>query len=706
MKRYKQLLALVLATAMLLVMAACDTAPATSEEPSEASEVSDVSEPEGSEEESEVSFEDDGFNHTNLYCEGGDMRLTVNEDGSVALRWLAVEDEALSFYGVYRATSRYGAYEELAYGVDKTEYVDDTANGVDYYYKVQAIAEDQSVLDERGPVSAETALFGDNVYILSPEDDPMKVRTLIDFIYVQQERAEFGKGRYAILLKPGTYADDIKLKLGYYTTYAGLGELPTDVDVSMMECSGAWNTNALINFWRGIENVSVRNYAKFAVSQATFLRRVNIGCALNFHDNYSYASGGFFADSAVSGKVDTGSQQQWLSRNCAWDEWSGQVWNMVFVGIEEGDAPEGTWPQTKYTTVDETPVMREKPYLIWNEQDGYQVFVPALRRNSSGVSWKNGKTEGEKLPLDTFYIAKADTDTAATINAALAEGKNLLLTPGYYRLDQAIRVDRADTVVLGMGMPTLTPTAGNICMEVADVDGVTVAGVLFDTGHTNSPCLMQVGTEDGDADHSANPILLSDCFFRVGGMSNQTTSVDACLKIYANDTIGDNFWLWRADHGNGVGWDKNVAANGLIVEGDDVICYGLFAEHFREYEVLWNGNGGRVYFYQSELAYDIPNQTKWTAPDGTLGYASFKVADAVDTFEAWGLGIYSNYWNSGIKLESAMEVPVKAGVKVHNICSVSLSNKSSVLHVINDKGGSVSKAVDRKEVTEYGGADE
>ena len=68
------------------------------------------------------------------------------------------------------------------------------------------------------------------------------------------------------------------------------------------------------------------------------------------------------------------------------------------------------------------------------------------------------------------------------------------------------------------------------------------------------------------------------------------------MVINSKDVCIDHIWLWRADHGNGVGWDKNKAANGLIVNGDNVLIYGLLNEHFQEYQTLWNGNNGRVYF--------------------------------------------------------------------------------------------------------------
>ena len=93
--------------------------------------------------------------------------------------------------------------------------------------------------------------------------------------------------------------------------------------------------------------------------------------------------------------------------------------------------------------------------------------------------------------------------------------------------------------------------------------------------------------------------------------------------------------------------------------------YGLFVEHYQQYQVIWNGDGGRVYFYQSELPYDPPNQASWTSGAGTNGWASYKVANTVTSHEAWGLGIYSVFTNPNIFLTRAIEAPNNANVRFH-----------------------------------------
>ncbi len=549
--------------------------------------------------------------------------------------------------------------------------------------------------------------FGENVYVFSPADDPAKVQEIIDQTWAKQETNQFGTNRYTFLFLPGKYDDSIEVKVGYYTQVSGLGTLPTDTVIPKLTCDATWlgddsNHNATCNFWRGVENITMNSNTLFAVSQATYMRRVQINGSLSLHDNNGWSSGGFLADSNIEGVTDSGSQQQWISRNSSVGTWIGQNWNMVFVGVKEGEAPNGTWPATKYTTIEKTPVIQEKPFLIYDNEQGYGVFVPNKRENSADISW-NTKEDGTIIPMNKFYIASPEADSADTINAALEDQKHLLLTPGIYELDKPIVVNNPNTVVLGLGYATLQPTKGNACMEVANVDGIKIAGILFDAGTVESNTLLQVGAETSSVSHAEHPILLSDLFFRVGGTdTDKPTKVVQCVILNSNDIIGDNFWVWRADHGDEVAWDKNTAKNGILINGDHVTMYGLMVEHFQEYQTIWNGNDGRTYFYQSEIPYDVPNQTSWVSHNGSVnGFASYKVGEQVTSHQAFGIGIYSYHRDAKVDLNSVMEVPDRDGVAVHNICSIMITGHPGISHVINNSGEAAIHAGDRKIIVEY-----
>jgi hypothetical protein len=401
------------------------------------------------------------------------------------------------------------------------------------------------------------------------------------------------------------------------------------------------------------------------------------------------------ADSEVDSNVSPESQQQWLSRNDILGSWNGAVWNMVFVGVS--NAPSGTWPGTQYTVITNTPYIAEKPYLYVDSNTNFYVMVPSLETNFLGTSWASGPTPGISIPISQFYLAQPGVDNAGSINAELSAGTNVILTPGIYNLTNSILVTQPDTIVMGLGFPTLIPTNGNPTLVISDVDGVKVSDIIFDAGTTASPSLLEVGTTNSSVDHSADPICLYDICSRVGGEFVGTTT--NCVTINANNVIGDNLWLWRADHGAGSTpyWTGNPSQHGLVVNGNNVTIYGLFVEHHEQYQTLWNGNWGRVYFYQSEMPYDPPSDSAWSESPGVDGYASYKVANTVTSHEAYGLGIYCVFdEDNNVSCFNAIETPTNSQqVNVHNMMDVCItgtesgSGFSGISHIINGTGSTV-----------------
>src|SRR5262249_26138746 len=330
--------------------------------------------------------------------------------------------------------------------------------------------------------AASTPDFGRNVLLFDPRMPVIEIQSQVDASAAQQIPNQFGSQRYALLFAPGTYGSSTPLnfQVGYYTQVAGLGRSPGDVVVNgsiyaRNQCAGSFCT-ALNNFWRSLSNLTINvntpnfgcyNGEFWPVSQASPMRRVVVNgfaTLMDYCKGPSFASGGFIADSQFNGStVVNGSQQQWLVRNSTLDGWTNGVWNQVFSGVV--GAPAQCFPAAAscggpYTTLATTRVSREAPYLYLGSHGSYNVFVPSAQTNSSGPSWARGTTLGTSIPIDTFFIAKPSA-SVATINDALHSGRNLILTPGVYQLDQPIQVTRPDSVVLGLGFPTLIPTSGN-----------------------------------------------------------------------------------------------------------------------------------------------------------------------------------------------------------------------------------------------------
>jgi predicted heme/steroid binding protein len=535
--------------------------------------------------------------------------------------------------------------------------------------------------------AAPDPVAGRNVFVFDPSMDMKKIQATIDSVFAGQSKAEFSRNRYALLFRPGKYNLDIQI--GYYMSVIGLGSSPEDVIITGAVRSNTTHGNSVLtNFWRSAENITIipskDSTMVWGVSQAAPLRRIHLKGNLQLFDK-GYASGGFLADSKIDGTVSSGPQQQWLSRNCYMKKWVGGNWNMMFVGVN--GAPTGLWPEKPYTVINETPLLREKPYLTFDGKE-YFVNVPGLMKSSSGVSWDGKKEIVKKLSLKSFYVVREGTDNSATINKALETGKNLLFTPGIYHLDRSLVIRNKNTTVIGIGMPSLVPDNGNAAIEAADADGITICGLTIDAGAKFSDQLFVMGEAGSAISHEKNPSFLFDIFFRVGGPAEG--SVRACMVVNSSNVCIDHTWIWRADHGNGVGWSRNKAANGLIVNGKDVTVYGLFNEHFQEYQTLWNGENGRVYFYQSEMPYDPPTADSWKHGT-TNGYASYKVSENVKNHEAWGLGIYNVFYNAPVIVDNAIECPANLESKFHHMIIFWLNgNKESVVRsIINGKGGTI-----------------
>ncbi|GIF16799.1 discoidin domain-containing protein [Actinoplanes teichomyceticus] len=638
-------------------------------------------------------FSDPQWLQVDLGSSNAISRVELNWESAAAKAFqIQVSDNASSWTSIYSTTTSTGGNQSLTvngtgryvrmYGTQRT-----TGYGYSLFeFKVYG-GSTTPTTPPTGPTLPGGGSLGPQVTVFDPSMSSATIQAQADAIFKQQETNQFGTQRNLLAFKPGTY-NGLNIQVGFNTSVIGLGQNPQDVRINgdITVDAGWFQGNATQNFWRSVENISlypVSGANRWAVSQAAPFRRMDVHGDLNLAPNgYGWASGGYIADSRISGSEGQYSQQQWFTRNSQIGSNTNAVWNQTFVGVQ--GAPASSFPNPPYTTIGQTPVIREKPYLYLNGGN-YAVFVPNLQTNSAGVSWANGNTPGTSIPLSQFYVAKPG-DSAATINQALAQGLNLIFQPGVYHVNQTINVTRANTVVMGLGYATIIPDNGVTPMQVADVDGVKIAGLLFDAGTTNSANLLVIGPNGSSANHAANPITVQDVFFRIGGsIAGKATN---SLLVNSNNTIIDHIWAWRADHGNAgtYGWTVNTADTGLIVNGQNVTAYGLFVEHYQKYEVIWNGNGGRTYFLQNEQPYDPPSQAAWRS--GAKGYAAYKVADAVTDHEAWALGSYC-YFNVDPTIHSdrGFEVPVNSGVKLHNLLTVSLGGNGVIDHVVNNTGG-------------------
>jgi hypothetical protein len=596
---------------------------------------------------------------------------------------------------------------------------------------------------------AQTTTFGPNVCVFTPSMTQDQIQADLNAISTQQVPvgSQFDDQRYAIFFEPGTYgskASPLVFQVGYYTEVAGLGAMPKDtvingaVEVFNNLCTaGTSNCNADDNFWRSLSNVDLNvdlpsttpNYAPpaldaygagcansaefWAASQAAPLRRDIINGSVVFQDYCAannYASGGFLADSQVSGNVDFYGNQQFLVRNSSIGGVGGcpaGLWNDVYSGVQGAPAPVFAGQCQQNTVLPTSPTTEEEPFLYTDSGGHYSVFVPSVQHAATGTSWASGTEAGTSIPLSRFFVATPATPVIE-INLALALGKNLVLTPGVYNLDQPIVVSRPDTVVLGQGFATLVPQHGNAALVVLPNVGVKVSGLIVDAGPVNSRVLVSVGGVLGTAQQAAaNPDLVQDVFFRIGGAETTPTSATVSLLDNASNSIVDDVWAWRADHGNDVGWTENVGDTGLIVTGNNVTAYGLAVEHYQKSEVLWTGQNGTEVFFQNELPYDVPSQADWNQSATELGYPAFEVGGNVKTFNGYAMGSYVVFIDTPATLHvsQAFESPDRPGVQFHNVFGVWITGSGGLDSVVNGVGGPVTSTspgtVEPVDVTSY-----
>jgi hypothetical protein len=578
---------------------------------------------------------------------------------------------------------------------------------------------------------AETTTFGPNVCVFNDTMTQAAIQTDLNAIATQQVpvASQFDSDRYSVFFEPGTYGSKsapLVFQVGYYTQVAGLGAQASDtvingaIDVFNNLCTaGTQDCNADDNFWRSLSNLDLNvdlpattpayappavdafgagcdNSAEFwAASQAAPIRRVIINGSVVLQDycaNNNYASGGFIADSQVTGDLDFYGNQQYVVRNSYIGGANGcpnGLWNMVYSGVEGAPAPVFTGQCQQNTVLATSPVTQEEPFLYQDASGNNRVFVPALQTSSTGPSWSSGTEAGSSLPLSSFFIANPSTSVAA-IDVALALGKNLVLTPGVYNLNAPIIVSRPDTVVLGLGFATLVPQKGNAALVVLPNKGVKVSGLIVDAGPVNSPVLVSDGTPllPGSA---TDPNTIQDVYFRIGGAETTNTSATVSLLDNASNSILDDVWAWRADHGNDVGWTENTGDTGLVVTGNDVTAYGLAVEHYQKSEVVWSGQGGTDVFFQNELPYDPPTQADWNESSTFSGYPAFQVANNVKTFTGYAMGSYVVFINTTATLNvtEAFQAPKVPGVQFNNVFGVWIAGSGGLNSVVNGTGGPV-----------------
>jgi hypothetical protein len=509
---------------------------------------------------------------------------------------------------------------------------------------------------------------------------------------------------HAYLFQPSQnpYTLDKELPVGFYTQVAGLGDRYSNVKIVGNVISHNMGDHATQNFWRSAENFEItpqNGNMTWAVSQASPLRNIKIDGNLTLSEGSGYSSGGFMAN-ITADTVNRGTQQQWFTRSSSLKTWNGSDDNMVFVN---NNITNINFSSQGNTLINNIPTMREKPYLAFSESLGYYINVPVLERGlpaNSGYHDTKIKAQiavgdGTCRAGSHVLVVRQDKSNISDIQSCLNNDGSIIFTPGFYNLQDTIYIHNSDSVILGLGIPVLhAPTNGKSIIAIDDnANGTTISGIIAEADKTSQGAtLIKIGNQNAkpDDENYNNPTLLSDLYCRIrGNLQSTTNELGNCITINKPYTIGDNLWLWRADHGDDVSWTANPADTGLIINADNVIMYGLAVEHFEKHQVIWNGKNGVLIFFQSEEPYDVPNQEAWMDEKGHNGYSAINVTANGTNFQGYGLGIYFVVKKPfAPNLQSAIEIPEKSEYsnQIHHSMFWILQNTGTFSNMVNDDG--------------------
>lgn len=460
-------------------------------------------------------------------------------------------------------------------------------------------------------------------------------------------------------------------------------------------------------------DISPQQGMLWAVSQAAPLRRIRVKHNLHLSLGNNCASGGFMSNVDVGEAVLFGSQQQFCVRNCACESKTGGAWSMVLMGCTSQRSRHGDWVGRRPQIVDEPHpsggVFIEKPFLFLDENQSLYLGIPSAQSGTNGTNHEP-LSSLERVVVDNKDYVKvfSPEDKVAVVQEAANRGVHIVLCPGIYNWGKTLVISKHHQVVLGLGMATIqAPGDGPCIMVQSRVHGVRLSGVALEASVISKfiyegSTLLQWGTPNDigrtpTKESSSQPSAIHDLYCFVGGRrTERTVKVQCMVRIFSSNVIGDNLWLWRADHCLLM---QNEAANkpelseyhvttegecqcetGLEVYGDSVTIYGLAGEHTTGDIVSWHGRHGRVYFYQSELPYDVTG-AKYS--QDTCGY---RVNIGADHHVAKGVGVYSYF-------RDCPNVEVKSAVSHHalfgsysNVFTVWLNGFSGLKSVINGEG--------------------
>ena len=462
-------------------------------------------------------------------------------------------------------------------------------------------------------------------------------------------RRDGHRAGYALLFLPGTYGtrrEPLQIKVGYYTEIAGLGAqpgrrhdqrqgrglqpLPRRRRHEQLPRTGQLLAHHLQPH-RSTSTRRARTAAGsrrnfWAVSQAVSMRRVDVTGGRPVADGLLHRRPAV-RQRRLHRRLEAAARGQRFAAAVADPQQRGRRAGRTACGTRSSPASSARpttppSPNPPYTTLDQTPVSREKPYLFVDAHGR----VPGARAAAAHRHPRRlvGRRDDRRAahPDRATSSSPSPATRSARSTRQLARGKNLLLTPGRLRHRRSIEVKRPGTVVLGIGHATLTAVGGAMPLEVADVAGRRRRRRHHRRRHARSRrCCCgsakrrpaPASKAPGEPDHAVRRLLPrrrpAHRQGRHGARGEQRQRADRPHLGVARRPRRRG--LHDGVNGDTERWNTNTGRNGVVINGDDVTATGLFVEHFQRYNTIWNGERGTTVLYQNELPYDPPTQADW-----------------------------------------------------------------------------------------------
>jgi hypothetical protein len=477
---------------------------------------------------------------------------------------------------------------------------------------------------------------------------------------------------HLVIFHPGRYDfEGMDLRVPFMTSLLGLGLSPEDVvltnctvtvpcDGSTIDCPGGGSTQI---FWRDVQNLTIDGDLDWYTSQACPVRRLI--CTNNLKlDPYNaasysmWSSGGFLGNVRVDGTLSSETQQQFCFKNITTNKYSrAGGMNMVFVN---SDLPS---PTTEFCTksgesqiMEFDKVTHGKPFVLENGT----VCVPGSNKKK-GAQFLSDIIIKDVVFIDPSMDFGMIQDKVNTTQA-------IVFTSGFYRWNRTLIVSNPKTILLCIGWPVFNAgTHKNAMFKVEGAD-VHLAGIMVDAGPGDPDSLVEI---------TGPRAVIHDLFCRTTLEIDKRVACKNMLRVSGNDAYMENVWLWRGDHGPGIEWGQDKSWNNMdnphavTVTGNNVVAIGLFAEHQSDAMVVWEGEAGEVYFYQSEFPY--------------AGYStqapSYVVSENVQKHYVSGAGIYFVV-PCDLVFDFAMQVPSHEGIKLKSIVGRNWYGLRGVKHTL------------------------